>query len=137
MRRQLKPVKRGVERSEDEEKVRRRREQMGGGGDERRIDETKGATDSEQTGQGSVRQGSGATKECTSFNQGCRYQAGSVKWMKCWQLVEVVKQEREEEDERKKRSRRERDEERRRGEANRRARAGGASPDAAGDLQQR
>ena len=57
--------------------------------------------------------------------------------MKCWQLVEVVKQEREEEDERKKRSRRERDEERRRGEANRRARAGGARPDAVGDLQQR
>lgn len=59
MRRQLKPVKRGVERSEDEEKVRRRRREQigGGGGEERRRDETKGATDSEQTGQGSVRQG--------------------------------------------------------------------------------
>lgn len=41
MRRQFKPVKRGVERSEYEEKVRRR------GGEETRGDETKGATDLE------------------------------------------------------------------------------------------
>lgn len=138
MRRQLKPVKRGVERSEDEEKVRRRRrEQIGGGrrGEKKRRNEGRHGFGAD--GARECQTGRGAAKECTSFNQGCRYQAGSVKWMKCCQLVEVVKQEREEEDERKKRSRRERDEERRRGEANRRARAGGASPDAAGDLQQR
>ena len=119
MRRQLKPVKRGVERSEDEEKVRRRRrEQMGGRrGEERRRNEGRHGFGAD--GARECQTGRGAAKECTSFNQGCRCKAGSVEWMKCCQLVEVVKQEREE-DERKKKSRRAEEQKRRSDEEERR-----------------
>lgn len=127
MRRQLKPVKRGVERSEYEEKVRRR-------GGERGEETKRRAPRIRSDGARECQTGRGAAKECTSFNQGCRYKAGSVKWMKCWsyriQGQGEKKRTRGKEEEK-------RDEERERGEANRRARAGGASPDAAGDLQQR
>ena len=79
MRRQLKPVKRGVERSEyvrgGESKAAR------GGGKERRGDETKGATDSEWTGQGSVRQGVEPQRNARRSIRDADIEAGSVRWM--------------------------------------------------------
>lgn len=67
MRRQFKPVKRGVERSEYEEKVRRR----GGRGEETKRRAPRIWSD----GARECQTGRGAAKECTSFNQGCRYKS--------------------------------------------------------------